>query len=78
MQVEVVILYGPPEAFNEDVVKKSTSAIHTDFDTVGFQDICESLSCELTAMIGIEYIRTAVLCDRLLKGRYAEFRIKCV
>ena len=78
VQVEIMILHGPPKAFNEDVVQESTSAIHTDFDAVGFQNICESLACELTTLIGIEYIRAAVLCDRLLKGRYAEIRVKCV
>ena len=49
-QVDLLILDGPPEALDEDIVAPCALAIHADFDLTGSQHLDELGRGELTAL----------------------------
>ena len=58
LQVDLFIFHGSPKSFNKDVVKDSSSTIHTDFDVwVTPQNFQIIFSCKLTSFIRIVNIR---------------------
>ena len=41
LEINVFILDGPPQSFDEDVIKHTAPAVHADLHTSGFQAFCE-------------------------------------
>jgi len=41
LEIDLFILEVPPEAFHNDVIPPTAAAIHTDLDTMDFQQACE-------------------------------------
>src|ERR1700729_663773 len=70
-QIDLLILHGAPEAFNEDVVPPGAPAVHADGDGILAQHAGEIGAGELTALIEIEDLWAAVFCKRLLDGIHA-------
>src|SRR4051794_14996595 len=68
MQVDLLVLDRAPHPFDEDVVAPAALAVHRDADAVFVQQSGERATRELTALVGIEYFRLAVLRDRLFDG----------
>jgi len=57
VQVEPFVLERAPEAFNKNVIKGSSPAIHADSDIPFLQWSEESLAGELASLVGIEDLR---------------------
>ena len=77
-QIEVLILKGPPESLDEDIVPHPASAIHAHGDALGFQDSGKSLAGELGSLVCVEDLRGAVAGDGLLQDSHAELGIQGV
>lgn len=56
VQVDAFILQEPPEAFDEDVVKPPTPALHRDPGADPFQPIGPDEGRELRPLIGVHYL----------------------
>lgn len=54
MQIEIVVLYGPPEPLGKNVVRGSTRAIHADAYALGIEGVGKFIAGELSALIGIK------------------------
>jgi hypothetical protein len=54
VQVDPLILHGPPQSFDKDVVMTTTASVHADLDPVLQQHPGERLAGELSTLIGIE------------------------
>lgn len=78
MEIDVLILEGPPESLHDDVVHGSTLAIPADGDTFGFQNSSEDIARELAALVGIENLGTTPFPYGLEKGVHAELRVQSV
>jgi len=78
MEIEKVILQCPPQALDENVVLDPATAIHTDLDTVGFQQSNKPPTGKLSPLIGVEDLWSSMLTEGLLQGLYAEFALKGV
>ena len=61
-----------PQAFYEDVIDPAALTIHTNVDIVVFEYLSEFFARELAPLITVEYLRCAVLSNRLLQGLDAE------
>ncbi len=61
MQINLFILHGFPQPFDEDVVAPAALAIHADPDAVLLKHADESRAGELTALIGVHDFRRTVL-----------------
>src|SRR5215212_7923175 len=68
-KVDLLILDGPPEPFDEDVVAPGTLAIHADRDLVLQQQIGEVRASELAPLIGVEDVRLAMPGQGFLAGQ---------
>lgn len=53
VQIDALILQGPPEAFNEDVVETAALAIHRDSRADPFQPVSPDKRPELRPLIGV-------------------------
>ena len=53
-QIDPLVLHGPPQALDKDVVVAPPAAIHADLDPVIQQHLSELGAGELRALIGIE------------------------
>jgi len=71
-----MILEGPPQTLNEDVVLSPATAVHTDLDTEGLQHPHESPAGELCPLVGIEYLGFPISEERLFQGLDAELAVK--
>ena len=78
MQVKIVILDGPPEALDKDVVLNPATAIHTDLNAVGFQQPHESLTGKLRSLVGVKDLRFAISKEGFFQGLYAKFAFQGV
>ena len=56
-QVKIPMLYGPPQPFDKDIVLTAASSIHADFHLVVLEDLGESITGELSPLVGIENFR---------------------
>jgi len=54
MKIDFLVLDGPPESFNEDIVKEPAAAVHTDPNLGFLQKSSKSITCELASLIRIE------------------------
>ena len=59
-QIDLFILDCSPKAFYEDVVSPASFAIHADPDVILFELGGKSLASELTSLICIEYLWSAI------------------
>ena len=66
-EVHLFILHRPPQLFNKDVVKDSTSTIHANLHVLCQQDIGQAWGRELTALITIANLTLGVL-QKLRQG----------
>jgi hypothetical protein len=72
MEIDLLVLEGAPEPFDEDVVAPAALAVHADLDTVGLGQPREGGTRELGALIGVEDGRSAMARQRLFHGGNAE------
>lgn len=56
----------------------TAAAIHTDLDTMVFQQACKLLAGELTPLVCVEDLGAAILRDRLPHRVEAEVRGQCM
>ena len=75
VQIDALILQRPPEALNHSIVDPAAFSVHADLDLRISQNLDPISTCELAALVGVEYLRRAVLGQRLFQGLDAEFRI---
>ena len=77
-QIEILVLEGPPQPLDENIVLYPASAVHADGDVVGFQDSGESLAGELSSLVCVEDPGGAVARNSLLQGSHAKLGIQGV
>jgi len=73
-----VVLDGPPEPFNEDVVLASAAAVHADSDPLVLENLGEAVAGKLCSLIRVEDFRLAVAFQSLLEGLVAEVGVQGV
>ena len=66
-QIHLLVLYCPPQPLYEQVVIVASLPIHTDFHSMLLQETGKRLAGELSALVGVEDIRLALL-ESLLQG----------
>ena len=66
VQIDLLVFDALPESFHEHVVPPTPFPVHADLDAVVGQESRELLAGELAALIGIEDLGLARLCERLL------------
>lgn len=72
-QIDLLVFERSPEALDEDVVSPAAFSVHAQLDRVVVSDQFHEVAVgELGALIGVEYLGTAVLEDRVFNGRDAE------
>ena len=57
VKVDLIVLDGLPDTFDEDVVAPAALAIHADLDPFIFKPPGEGLASKLAALIGVEDLR---------------------
>jgi hypothetical protein len=57
VQVDLFVFDAAPEPFDEDVVQRTASPVHTDGDLALFENPSERAAGELRTLIGIEDLR---------------------
>lgn len=77
VQIDVFILQGPPEAFDEDIVQAEPLAVHRDPGADPFQPVCPGEGRELAALIRVHDLGEAELVDRLVQRLDAEVIRPC-
>jgi len=88
VQIDAFILQRPPEALNHSIVDPAAFSVHADLDLRISQNLDPISTCELAVplpgsglpsnherVVGVEYLRRAVLGQRLFQGLDAEFHI---
>ena len=78
MQVNAFVLQRPPQTLDHAVVDPATFAVHADLDLRILQHINPVTAGELAALIGVEYLRRAVCCQRFLQRINAELGVHAV
>ena len=76
VQVKVLILDGPPEPLDKDVVLAAPPPIHADGDVVVFKYLRKGFAGELRALVGVEDLRAPVTDQGLLEGLDTKVRLK--
>lgn len=71
LEVNILMLEGAPQPFDEQVVHPAAAAIHGDLDP-GRKRAGEGRADELRALIGVENLRSAVSCQGVVERRQAE------
>ncbi len=67
MEIYAFIFEGTPEPFNHDVITPASATIHGNTNGLCFQHIGKGHAGKLAALIGIEYLRPAMLCQGFFK-----------
>jgi len=70
--VDLLVLDRAPQPLDEHVVPPAALAVHADLDLSSPENVQELGARELTALVGVEDLGTAVVCERLLERRDAE------
>ena len=76
-QIDVLILDAAPQTLNKDVVQRTASAVHADLNTSCQHGVSEGVGCELSALIGVEDVRCALL-EGLAQSHQTELTIQGV
>src|SRR3954454_10302545 len=72
LQIDVLVLQRPPQAFDEDVIHPAAATIHRDPDSGRRQHAREGGAGELASLVGIEDLRPTEPRQRFLERRDAE------
>jgi len=72
------MLDASPESFYKNVVQRPTATVHADRDAVKVEDAGKGITCELAALVGVEYLRGTVCSQRLLKAVNTEPAVQCI
>jgi hypothetical protein len=67
LEINLFVFQSSPEALNKDIIQPSALAVHADFDAVIFQYIGKIFTGKLSALVAIEYISCAVVCQRFFQ-----------
>ena len=68
MQVNVLVLEGPPESLDENVVLATTTAVHADGNLVVFKNLGERVTGKLSPLVCIEDFWCTIAAQGLFKG----------
>ena len=68
MQVNVLMLEGPSEPFDKDIVLAAAPSVHADGHVVVRQHLGEGITGELSPLVGIEDCRCAIAVQGILKS----------
>ena len=69
LDVNVFVLHGAPEAFDEDVVKGATTAVHADPNVGCFQGAGKVKGRELNALVGVKDVGLGITQGNLKRGQ---------
>lgn len=72
VQVDLLLFQALPESLHEHIIATTTFAVDADLNAMIVQEARELLAVELTSLIGVENLGTAILRDGLLHGVEAE------
>ena len=72
------MLDASPESFYKNVVQRPTATVHANSDAVKVEDAGKGITCELAALVCVEYLRGAVCSQRLFKAVNTEPAVKSV
>ena len=67
LEVNLLVFQAAPVALNKNIIHPTALAVHADFDAVILQRAREIFTGKLTALITVEYIRYAVVCQRFFR-----------
>jgi len=74
VEIDLLILEAPPEAFHKYGIPPTAAAIHTDLDALVIQQTRALQTGKRTAVIRVEHLRVSILRDRLPHRVEAEVR----
>src|SRR4051794_5057579 len=60
LQVNLFVLHGSPQPFDENIVQSSPPSIHADQDVLCLQPARESVAGELRSLVGVEDLWTTL------------------
>jgi len=69
LQVHFLVLDGPPQPLDEDIIQRSASAVHADFNAMLLEDLREFLVGVLHPLVGVEDLRPPMGWQGLLPVR---------
>src|ERR1035437_6919069 len=67
LKVDPLVLQGPPETLDEDVVFEAPLAVHADLDVPCLENRGESFTGKLASLVGIEDLGCTVLAESFFK-----------
>jgi len=74
VQIHLLVFDTSPQPLYKHVVPPAAFAVHADLNPLVFQESRELLAGELTPLVGVEDLGTAILRDRLPHGVETEVR----
>src|ERR1039458_703861 len=77
MQIALFVFDRAPETLDEDVVTPAPLAIHANGDPIFLEPPGEGFAGELTALIGVEDLRFAMLAQSLIESLQAKRNVHC-
>ena len=75
VQIYAFILERPPEPLNHPIIDPAPFTIHADLDVRISQHVDPMSTCELAALISVEYLWRTVFGQRLFQGLDAEVHV---
>jgi hypothetical protein len=75
VQIYAFILERPPEPLNHPIIDSAPFTIHADLDLRISQHVDPISTCELAALISVEYLWRTVFGQRLFQGLDAEVHV---
>ena len=76
VQVKVLILYGPPESLDKDVVLATPTPIHADGDLVVLEGLDKVVASKLSPLVGVKNIWPGIAAQGLLESLGTKVRLK--
>jgi H+/Cl- antiporter ClcA len=76
--VPPLLFQAAPEALNNNIIHPSALAVHADVDAVIFQYIGEIFTGKLAALVAVEYLRCAIVCQRFFQRLNTKSSIQSV
>src|SRR5262245_31286233 len=74
-QIHLLVLDAAPQPLDEHIVAPGAPAVHADGDPVFDQHASECRAGELAALVRVEDLRLAVMCQSMLQRLDAECRL---
>jgi len=78
VQVNVLVLEGPPEPLDKDVVLAAAPTVHADSHVIVFQHLGKGVAGKLSALVGIEDGRCTIAAQGLLESLDAKGAVQGV